>query len=102
MQELVALALPPVPIKEDADPGYHALKEEDGQRPDERQGDSLEVGQAAAALALLSAASHTHWQVSQPILLMVPNDPRSVFVQVQRTCEVQSKIADLDDLSNLK
>ena len=69
VQELVALALPPVPVKEDADPGNHALKEEDGQGPHKCQGDSLEVRQAAAALALWSAAGCTHWQVSQPVLL---------------------------------
>ena len=44
VQELVVLALPPVPIKKGADPGNHALKKEDRECPDERQGDSLEVG----------------------------------------------------------
>lgn len=44
VQELVVLALPPVPIKEGADPGDHALEKEDRQCPDERQGDSLKVG----------------------------------------------------------
>ena len=44
VQKFVVLALPPVPIKENADPGYCALKKKDGQCPDERQGDSLEVG----------------------------------------------------------
>lgn len=44
VQEFVALALPSVSIEKNADPGYHALKKKDGQCPDERQGDSLEVG----------------------------------------------------------
>ena len=44
VQEFVVLTLPPVPIKENADPGYHTLKKKDGQCPDERQRDSLEVG----------------------------------------------------------
>ena len=35
VQEFVILALPSVPIKENADPGYHTLKKQDGQRPDE-------------------------------------------------------------------
>lgn len=35
VQELVVLALPPVPIEENADPGYHTLKKKNGQCPDE-------------------------------------------------------------------
>ena len=62
VQEFVVLALPSIPIKENTDPGYYALKKQDRQRPNECQGDSLEVGQAAASAALLSTAHCTHWQ----------------------------------------
>lgn len=99
VQELVALALPAVSAEEDADPGNHALKEEDGQGPDECQGDSLEVRQAAAALALVSTASCTRWQVSQFALLIVDDDPCFMACRSRENkaaYELPFRIADMD------
>lgn len=50
VQEAVHLALPSVPIEEDADPGHHALEEEDGEGPHKCQADSFQVGNAASVL----------------------------------------------------
>ncbi len=50
VQEAVHLAFPSVTVEEDADPGHHALEEEDGECPHKCQADCFQVGDAASVL----------------------------------------------------
>ena len=65
VQEAVHLALPLVPVEEDADPGNYALKQKYGQGPDEGQCDSLQVWNAAPVFLWATALTQSVIKTSQ-------------------------------------
>ena len=73
VQEAVHLALPSVPIEEDADPGHHALEEEDGEGPDKCQADSFQVGDTASVFLGTTTMTNSAILNSQRRLNQRPN-----------------------------
>ena len=72
VQEAVHLALPSVPIEEDADPGNHTLKQKYGKGPEACQGDCFHIWDASPVL-LGATASRKSLQVNQLMAIVVPH-----------------------------